>query len=61
MKTNTVTINGVNFNADHANKVSKDQFIKDHEPHGSKDLDLGEAWESMQTDKPKTKVKADSK
>lgn len=50
-------INGIDFNEDWARNRSKAEFVAQHEHH-AEEVDLGEAWESLQEgkdeeDKPK--------
>jgi len=48
-----------NFNPAWANKVSKEQFIKQHEHHAD-DVDLGAIWEELQSS-PEEKAKEEPK
>lgn len=55
-------IGNVDFNQAHANKVTKEQFIKDHEHHAN-DVDLDGAYDQLQLheEKPGKPAKADKK
>jgi hypothetical protein len=43
-----VQIGSVNFSVAHANKVSEEQFLKDHEHHAD-DVDLKAAYKQLRT------------
>lgn len=54
MKHENLTIDGINFNTAHANKVSEEQFLKDHDHHKD-DTDLKAAYKTLRA-KPVTKA-----
>lgn len=56
-KTPGIQIGSVNFDAGHANKVSEEQFLKDHEHHAD-DVDLKAAYKQLR-EKPKAEGKVE--